>query len=269
MSIAGLRAATELAATTSTILDRLEPADWAADSACRGWRVQDLVGHLGLFFNFIADPELVFPDNPSGTSERLNDAAVVERADWSTAQVHDYYLAQSAAGLATLEALQSPELRDQPIEMLDLGTYRLSQLADAVAFDHLVHLQSDLLAPHGPVTLAVDLPVAAAIDPAIDWMMAGLPPMCGSSIRAALTGPVGIHLTGATERAFQVSASADVADGVAVDEVSVEDLPANTVHSDALAFTSWATRRSAWRSAAQVHGDPAAVAAVLDALDIV
>ncbi len=263
MSHAGVAGARALVATTLSLVDDLTPEQWAADAACRGWRVQDVVTHLGFFFNFIADPGLVLPDNPSGTSERLNDAGVRERADWAPEQAAAYYREQSAAGLAALEALQGEELRDQPLPLLDLGTYRMAQLADAVAFDHLVHLSSDVLAPYGPVP-AVELPVAAAIDPAVDWMVAGLPPMCGAALHPALTRPLGLRLTGATERSFVIAAEGE---DVAVHET--DDLPADVATSAATDFLRWGTTRTAWRSAVTVTGDRAHVAAVLDRVDVV
>mgnify|MGYP003739769665 CR=1 FL=1 len=263
MSHAGVAGARALVATTLSLVDDLTPEQWAADAACHGWRVQDVVTHLGFFFNFIADPGLVLPDNPSGTSERLNDAGVRERAAWAPEQAAAYYREQSVAGLAAIEALQGDDLRDQPLPMLDLGTYRMAQLADAVAFDHLVHLSSDVLAPYGPVP-AIELPVVAALDPAIDWMLAGLPQMCGTALRPALTRPVGLRLTGATERSFVIAAEGD---RVVVHES--DDLPADVATSDATDFLRWGTTRTAWRSAVTVAGDRAHVAAVLDRVDVV
>lgn len=267
MSDAGVTAAKALVNDTRALLDRLEPADWAADSAAHGWRVHDVITHMGFFFNFIADPGLVFPDNPSGKSERLNDAAVRERADWSTQQAIDYYVEQSAAGLATLEALQGPDLRDTPLPMLDLGTYRMSQLSDAVAFDHLVHLTSDLLAPYGPIPVGdTTIAVEAAIDPAIDWMIAGLPHMCGATVHPTLTSAVGLRLTGATERSFVIARDSDAA-GVVVTETA--DLPDDVATSAATDFLRWGTTRTAWRSSVTTSGDRRLVSAVLDAIDIV
>ncbi|WP_055477128.1 maleylpyruvate isomerase N-terminal domain-containing protein [Gordonia sp. HS-NH1] len=265
MSDAGLTAAKALVNDTLSLLDRLTPADWTADSACHGWRVHDVVTHMGFFFNFIADPDLVFPDNPSGKSERLNDAAVRERADWTSEQAVDYYRSQSEAGLATLAALQGEDLRDQPLDMLDLGTYRLHQLSDAVAFDHLVHLTSDLLQPFGPLDSA-EVSVSAAIDPAIDWMIAGLPQMNGAALHPTLTRPVGLHLTGATDRSFVVDR--DTA-GTIVTVRETDDLPSDVATSSATDFLRWGTTRGAWRSAVTVNGDRQHVARVLDAIDIV
>jgi uncharacterized protein (TIGR03083 family) len=263
MSDAGLAGARALAENTVKIAEQFGTAEWEADSACHGWRVHDLVGHMAFFFNFIADPDLVFPPNPSGMSERLNDAAVRERADLPHEQILDYYREQSAAGLATLAALQGEELRDNTLEMLDLGSYRLHQLSDAVSFDHLVHLTSDLLAPFGPISHG-DVDVAVAIDPAIDWMVSGLPQMCGEAVAAALTSPVALRLTGATERTFVLARGGE---GVAVTETG--DVPENIATTQATDFLRWGTTRSAWRSAVEVSGDRKTVAAVLDAINIV
>ncbi|ROZ50556.1 hypothetical protein EEB13_12410 [Rhodococcus sp. WS3] len=263
MSDAGLAGARALAENTVKIAEQFGTAEWEADSACHGWRIHDLVGHMAFFFNFIADPDLVFPPNPSGMSERLNDAAVRERADLPHEQILDYYREQSAAGLATLTALQGEELRDNALEMLDLGTYRLHQLSDAVSFDHLVHLTSDLLAPFGPISHG-DIDVAAAIDPAIDWMVSGLPQMCGEAVAAALTSPVALRLTGATERTFVLARGGE---GVTVTETG--DVPENIATTQATDFLRWGTTRSAWRSAVDVSGDRKTVAVVLDAINIV
>jgi uncharacterized protein (TIGR03083 family) len=263
MSEAGLAGARALAASTLEIAEQFGNLEWEADSACRGWRVHDLIGHMAFFFNFIADPDLVFPPNPSGKSERLNDAAVRERADYPHEKILDYYREQSAAGLAALAAVQGKDVRDNPLDLLDLGTYRLHQLSDAVAFDHLVHLTSDLMAPFGPVAPR-EIDVSAAIDPAIDWMMAGMPQMCGGAVAAALTAPVALHLRGATNRTFVLDRQGE---GITVDEAG--ELPENVVTSPAIDFLRWGTTRTAWRSAVRISGDLAVIAPVLDAIDIV
>ncbi|MEV5649512.1 maleylpyruvate isomerase N-terminal domain-containing protein [Nocardia sp. NPDC052254] len=265
MSEAGVAAARALVDDVNALLDRLTPADWAADSACHGWRVHDVVTHLGFFFNFIADPNLVLPENPSGTSERLNDAAVRERADWSSQQAIGYYREQSVAGLAALEALQGAEMRDVPLTMLDLGTFRMGQLADAVAFDHLVHLSCDLIAPFGPVS-PTEVSLSAAIDPAIDWMIAGLPQMNGAAVARALTRPIGLRLTGATERSFVLSRDTDSSSLLVTETDAVPDDLAVTSATD---FLRWATTRSAWRSAVTLTGDHPLIAWALDEIDIV
>ncbi len=266
MSTAGVTGTRALVANMVETAMGFGPDDWAADSGCHGWRVQDVVAHMGFFFNFIADQNLALPDNPPGTAEGLNDATVLQRADWTGAQVLDYYQQQSEPGLATLDALQGEQFENENVDLFELGSYRMAQLADAAAFDHLTHLTADLLAPYGPLP-QVDVDVAAAIDPAVDWMVGGLPQMCGAVVYPVLREPIGLRLTGPTERSFRIER--DSASEGAVKVTETGDMPADVATSDAAQFLRWATVRSAWRSAVSITGDRAAVAPVLDAVKIV
>ncbi|WTS79539.1 hypothetical protein OG272_21135 [Streptomyces sp. NBC_00104] len=109
-------------------------------------------GHSpGLFVQTIADPTLVLPVNPSGKAESLNDLAVSERLHWSPEETLAYYEKQASAALPVLAALQEPPAADTPLIMAELGAYPMSALADAVAFDHLVHVGLDPAAPTGPL----------------------------------------------------------------------------------------------------------------------
>lgn len=263
MSVQGVAAAKLLVADATALFRSLTPEQWNADSACHGWRVHDVATHMGYFFNTMTDPNLQSPTDHDGTAERLNDASVRQRADWSPQQVLDYYLEQSAGALVALEALQAPEMAEATLQLADLGTYRLAQLADAVAFDHLVHLQSDLMQPFGPLPVG-PVSVEAAINPAIDWMIAGLPQMCSKAVAPVINGPVGLHLTGATDRSFVLDKAGD---DLVVTETDA--LPNDVAVSDAEDFTRWATVRTAWRSAVTITGDRDRVAAVLDKINIV
>jgi hypothetical protein len=265
MSNAGIHAVEALIGDVDSVIDRLDEGTWQADSACHSWRVQDVITHLGFFFHMVADPRLALPDNPDGTVEALNDATVWERADWPFDQAAAYYRRFAPLGLAVLESLEDEDQRDLPLDMDDLGAYKMHQLSDALAFDHLVHLLCDLFAPYGPVP-PTELSVGTAIDPAIDWMMAGLPQMCGAAVSAALTRPVGLTLSGATERSFRLEPAADET-GLHV--VETDDLPTEHVSTSATEFLRWATKRSAWRSVCETSGDRQVVASVLDAIAIV
>jgi hypothetical protein len=229
--------------------------------------VQDVFTHMGYFFNIIADPEVEQPDNPSGKAEVLNDLSVRERANWSADQTLEYYEEQARAGLEALEALQTPAMAGATLELADLGEYPVSMLADAVVFDHLVHLTSDVLAPHGPIERP---PVAMGPDrigPTLEWMLAGLPQMCGEEVASVLEEPVALVLTGEGARTVVLSRAGD--------RVVVEDLPdgapmpADRAESTASSFLRWGTTREAWTSSVRIHGDTRAVGRVLDAIDIV
>lgn len=131
-----------------------------------------------------------------------------------------------------------------------------------------MHLTSDLLKPFGPLDSA-EVSVSAAIDPpAIDWMIAGLPQMNGAALYPTLERPIGLHLTGATDRSFVLGR--DTAGGI-VTVTETADLPADVAASSAIDFLRWGTTRSAWRSAVTVAGGDRQYIAggVLDAVDIV
>ena len=263
MSAQGAAAAKLLVADATRLFEGLSDDHWNADSACHGWRVLDVATHMGYFFNTIADPTLKGPTDHDGTAERLNDAAVRERADWTPQQALAYYQEQAVGALAALDALQAPEMSEATLKLADLGTYRLAQLADAVAFDHLTHLTSDLMQPFGPLP-AQPVNVEAAIDPAIDWMIAGLPQMCATALAPVLTGPIGLRLTGPTSRSFVIDK-----DGADVAITETDQLPADVATSAAEDFLRWGTVRTAWRSVVEVTGDRDRVAAVLDKINIV
>lgn len=241
--------------------------EWAVRSAANGWTVQDVYTHMAFFFNTIADPEVERPSNPSGKAEDLNDLSVRERAEWSPEQTMAYYVEQSTAGLAALEMLQSSEMAEATLELADLGTYHLSLLADAVAFDHLVHLNSDILAPRGPVDRSpVDMG-AERIEPTLNWMIAGLPQMCSDDLAPVLDRPLGIRLTGTGGRSFVLSKD----DG----QVRVGDfqdaaaLPATQAESTAESFLNWSTQREPWNRHVTIRGDEQAVGRILNAINIV
>jgi uncharacterized protein (TIGR03083 family) len=266
MSTAAVTGTRALVANMLEMAKGFGPDDWAADSGCHGWRVQDVVAHMGFMFNFVADPNLQLPDGAPGTAEGLNDATVLQRADWTGAQVLDYYQQQSEAGLAMLDALQGEQFVNEKVELFELGSYPMAQLANATAFDHLTHLTGDLLSPYGPLP-RFDVDVAAAIDPAVDWMVGGLPQMCGAAVYPVLRKPIGLRLTGPTNRGFRIERDPESEGAVKVTET--DDVPADVATSDAAQFLRWATVRSAWRSAVSIAGDRASVAPVLDAVKIV
>lgn len=263
MSVQGVTAAKLLVADATALLQSLTPEQWQADSACHGWRVQDVVAHMGFFFNTMTDPNLKRPTDHDGTAERLNDASVRERADWTPEQALGYYSEQAAGALVALEALQAPEMSEATLELAELGTYRLAQLSDAVAFDHLTHLTSDLMQPFGPLPVR-PVSVEAAIDPAIDWMIAGLPQMCEKALGPVVTAPIGLRLTGPTDRSFVIDRTDD---GLTVTET--DQVPADMATSSAEDFLRWGTVRTAWRPAVEISGDRDRVAAVLDKINIV
>jgi uncharacterized protein (TIGR03083 family) len=266
MSLKGVAATDLLMKDMLGLIRDLSGEEWELESAAAGWRVQDVVVHLGTFCNLIADPEMKMPANAPATSERLNDALVDERRHWTAQEALTYYEAQSTAALATLTALQGPEFAAATTVLADLGTYHLAELSNAFAFDHLVHLSSDLLKPYGPLDRSPVPTDAERIEPALDWMLAGLPNMYAEALREPLTRPLGFELTGQGARTFVLSWD-KAADRLVVDEAA--DPPADVARSSAADFLRWSTTRSAWQQAVTITGDREFIAPVLDTINII
>ncbi|MFJ8111690.1 maleylpyruvate isomerase N-terminal domain-containing protein [Streptomyces sp. NPDC096132] len=267
MSDAGVTASRLLVADALRIARSLKPEEWQAQSAAEGWRVQDVFCHMAVFFNMVADPSMQLPENPSGKAERMNDLTVDERRHWTPAQVLDYYEAQSGAGLAALEALQGPGLANAPMRMAELGTYRMSELSDAMAFDHLVHLSADVLMPRGPVGGAGVPLDEERVAPALEWMLSGLPKMCGGALFPVLTEPVRIVLDGPGALEFVLARAETGTQQVAVrrDGGSAR----YTVRSSTTDFLLWGTTREPWQKSTEIDGGSKYVADVLSAINIV
>lgn len=264
MSAAGIAGTRLLVEDALRVVQGLTADDWNRESACPGWRVQDVIVHMAFFFNTLADPSCLPQDKTITQAERLNDAAVRERAHWTPEQAAAYYGEQSAAGLAVLEMLEAPGMAETAIPLADLGTYRLSEMSTTAAFDHLVHLACDLLAPHGPLRQPPIPMDDARLGPALDWMLSGLPQMCGTALYPVLTRPLGLRLDGPAARHVVLERDSGT---VRVTEGTT--LPDDVVTSSTVDFLRWATTRADWRAATTVTGDAAYAATVLDAVDII
>lgn len=254
-------------ADLQAVLEGLTDAQWQLPSACAGWRVQDVLAHVTSNFN-----EMVAPSPPPAepaptlTAEEAMEALVAPRKAWSAADLLAEYARTRDGAFAALAAMQDEPLASTEIPVADLGTYAMHWLANAYCFDHYCHVRHDLLAPGGPLPDTLAPPDDLRLRPGIEWMLAGLPQMCGAAL-APVTGPLRLELTGPGGGVWTIHPPAD--GGLATIEESSSTPPVATVSSSAHDFVSWGTKRSDWRSACSLRGDGDVAAAFLDALNIV
>lgn len=251
------------------LLAGLDERDWAAPSACPGWRVQDVVTHLSGFFTMLVDPAGARPLTPVDVAEAVNEEAVEARRPWTPEQVRAEYERLAGPAVAALAGLRNPEVASRPVCMGDIGTYPLVALAEAACFDHLCHLVHDILAPAGPVDRPRPPLDATRLGPTLDWMLRGLPAMSDPGLAEALVRPVEIDLTGPGGRRVRLLRDPDGDDAVAVVAAAPEPTAAGTARSDGIDFVSWATRRSPWRDAVTLTGDQEYLACVLDLVRVI
>jgi uncharacterized protein (TIGR03083 family) len=249
-----VRFATELIAT-------LTPAEWEKASGCSGWRVQDVVQHMASVFQQIADPASIDMGD-SGLAETSAEVPVQARRDWTIDQVFEAYEEWSLKGVAALTGLQEPPMADVEVPLSDLGTHPLNLLGNAIVFDHYCHLRFDIGAT---IDRAAALPHdEGALTATREWMLAGLPQMCAEALESAPQQTLNLVFDGPGGGSFVLAPGADV---WTVTEGS--DPAAPTVRSTVHDFVSWGTKRSDWRDTTTGDTDNPAVAAVLDAINII
>jgi uncharacterized protein (TIGR03083 family) len=227
----------------------LTPEEWTMSSDCAGWRVQDVIAHMGATFVAVGGGTTARADPPSDDAERNADAAVDERRGWTAEEVLAEYESASTTAIGALSALQEPPMRDTVVPLGNLGSHPLHLLANALVFDHYCHLRHDLLAPSGPLERDPFPSDDLRLRPTVAWMLGGLPQMCAEALsvvdrplRLVLDGPGGgawIIQPGSPYVVIEEAAPA-VASGRAV---------AATITSSAHDFVSWGTKRRDWRDA--------------------
>jgi uncharacterized protein (TIGR03083 family) len=211
----------------------LTDAEWGAESGCPGWSVQDVVAHLGALYWAVVDPSaLELPDVPGLSdlpTERAQDALVQHRRPWTPAQVLADYESVSTGALAALEGLADQEFE---LPLGDLGTYPASVIASAFAFDHFLHIRSDLFGPRGPLTGTPPPSDELHLGPALDWVEAALPQQNVAAL-AGLQAGVEIDLHGPGARLLRLGPGE----------------AASHVRSDTPSFVRWVTQRTTWEAA--------------------
>jgi uncharacterized protein (TIGR03083 family) len=221
--------------------------EWAAPSACAGWSVRDVLGHLTQLFRQVVDPASLPPGVTSGPSERTQDIWVEALRSTPVDEVLAEYRALGEQAIAALAAFQG---HDTPIPLGDLGTHPLHLIANAFTFDHYTHIRADVLAPGGPVDRPTPPAGGDHLGSVADWIVAGIPQMSPE----ALSRPVELVLTGPGGSKHRLGPDAD---------------PAATVTSSIDDLVRWSTGRRSWQELdVDIAGDTAAGAAFCDTVHV-
>ena len=118
----------------------------------------------------------------------------------------------------------------------DLGTYPVSLVPNAFAFDHYAHIRADLCRPRGPLTNPPPRDELRLV-PTIDWIAAAAPQQ-NSAALATIDGAIEIEVTGVGARTFVVGGLDGGADA--------ETEPAARVRCSGHDLVLWSTQRATW-----------------------
>ncbi|MFD8423292.1 maleylpyruvate isomerase family mycothiol-dependent enzyme [Streptomyces sp. NPDC059466] len=265
MTGAGLASARLSSGHLADVVPLVDDEQWELPSACAGWRVIDVIAHLGALAHEAVEPPAPDPTLPTNR-ERYHDLRVDERRPWSHAEVVDEWRAFTPGQLEILAAAQEPPRAGEPVEVPGLGTYPRHLLANTMAFNVLCHLRHDLLAPDGPLPFTVPAETDGLVAPAVEFMLAGLPQMQGPELTATVAEPLVLDLTGPGATTVTVL-PATPRDGRLTVRPGAGGT--TTISSTASDFVAWGTTRKPWRDHCRITGDPSAATPFLDRLDII
>lgn len=237
----------------------LSDADWQTQSAAAGWRVKDVVAHMGSAYRALFGTtalELM----RSNDIERTNDVLVEQRRDWQPSRVIAEYERWSQVMLRLMGPVSRTPVARAPMRLAELGRFRVGQLLCAIVFDTHTHLRHDIAPALGRAVPATDANRMAVV---LEWMMAVL----SNQLRAAqpewLDRPVSIALSGPGGGCWVVRPDCSVELGSPADTAAQID-------GAALEFPEWGTQRASWRArGVTVGGDADYGARFLDAVNVV
>jgi uncharacterized protein (TIGR03083 family) len=247
-----------------TVARTLTADEWARPSACTGWSVRDVVGHMACTVHGVVDRAFL-PNTPKGTV-RGTEPSVVERRAWPVEAVIDEYETYSEQAGNLFADVQAAPLGDKVIPMADFGIHPMAILPSTYVFDAYTHLRNDILAPSGAIERPEPARDEMRLRPTVEWMLAVLPWMCADALRDVVDASITLALRGPGGGTWTIAPAGP--DGrVALDEGTGTGAVA-TVRSTGHDFAMWGTRRTPWRDLVQIDGDEVYAARVLDAIDI-
>jgi uncharacterized protein (TIGR03083 family) len=237
----------------------LSDADWQTPSAAAGWRVQDVVAHMGSAYRALFGPaalELM----RSNDIEPTNDALVDRRRDWPPSRVLTEYERWSHVMLRMMGPVSRTPLAHAPMRLAELGRFRVGQLLCAIVFDTHTHLRHDVASALGRTVPDTDANRMAVV---LEWMMAVLSNQLCAARHEWLDQPVSITLSGPGGGCWVVRPDGGIdfgsppGSGAQIDGVALE-------------FPEWGTQRASWRDRdVCISGDADYGARFLDAVNVV
>jgi uncharacterized protein (TIGR03083 family) len=248
-----------------TIAKGITADEWNMPSACSGWTVRDVMGHMACTLHGVIDPAYL-PDMAGGT-ERGMEPAVTERRTWPIEQVLEEYETYSGQAADLFASVQAEPLSETRLPMGDLGTHPMSILPSTFLFDGYTHLRNDILTPNGSIDRPQPERDEKRLRPTIDWMLAGLPWMCADALAGVVDRPIVLALDGPGGGSWTIAPGGEEG-RVAISESTSPDAAA-TVRSTDHDFVIWGTRRAPWRDLVKIEGDDAYAARILDAIKII
>jgi hypothetical protein len=241
----------------------LSDDEWHAASNANGWRLQDVVSHMGAAFHGFFQPGWLVGLLRTDALERANDADAAKRAQWEPAKVLGEYEKWSRRAGGTLGFTAKTPAAKAPLRLGELGKYPMGLFISAFVFDHHTHVRHDMCEAIGREAPATDDNRMAV---ALEWMFAGMEQMNVEKL-SFVEAPLAITLSGPGGSTWDVGPDkggrlrARTGDGAGA---------AARITGKTLDFPQWGTARRPWRECdVSISGDEDYATRFLDALRVV
>lgn len=243
--------------------------EWRLPSDCEGWTIKDVLAHMVSVFHVNFEALKVLVAHRDGNDvERINDELVELRASSPAAAILAEYERWSRRAIWIVALMQRRPLRDMTVNMGGLGRHPLRLLANAVVFDHYVHLRFDILQPTGPVDRPQPAHDDLRLEPILEWCMSGLPEMSGPALEP-VEAPVALDLRGpgGGTWVYEPPRGADTIGALSPGDPAGTEA---TIRSSTDEFLVWGTRRRDWHTReVEIDGDKDLAERFLDGVNIV
>lgn len=238
----------------------LSDAEWRTESAAPGWRVQDVIAHIGSGCHAIFTPASLTMLR-STDIERTNDEFVEQRRTWSPSRVLTEYERWSGRLVRIAGTITRTPLSRARAPRAALGRFPVGLLLVAApVFDHHTHLRHDIAPALGRPAPDTD---ATRMTLVLEWMFAVLGNQLASTRPAWLDRPLALTVHGPGGGSWRIGADGTVARGPANDTAA-------QISASAREFPEWGTRRARWRDRdVRITGDREYGARFLDGVNVV
>jgi uncharacterized protein (TIGR03083 family) len=240
----------------------LTEEQWNVPSRAAGWRVRDVVAHMGAGPRVIFSPEVLRVVHTNDI-EGVNDDMVDSRRGWQTSRVlADFARWSNIAALAFAVSSRGP-LGNIKMPLGAIGRYPARILPAALVFDWHTHLHHDIAPALGKPAPPTD---ERRLGATLEWMLAGMEQMNQPQMRW-VDRPITLTLAGLAGGSWDITPAGDgrltVTPAAGADSAAV-------IKGASVDFPAWATTRIKWRdSDLDVTGDQDYAERFLDALNII
>jgi len=238
----------------------LDDAEWQTPSAAPGWRVQDVVAHMGSGCHALFGGPGALQMMRSKDIEHANDILVDQRQEWTASRILAEYERWSRRFIGVFGPLSRTPLGRVRMPLAELGRFQLAQFLSALVFDTHTHLRHDIAPALGKPAPGTDANRMAVV---LEWMMAVLSNQLCTARPAWLDRPVSIALSGPGGGCWVVRPDGTVAPGSSSGAAA-------QIEGVAIEFPQWGTQRVGWREReVTIGGDAEYGARFLDAVNVV